>query len=84
MLKYNLGNRTFTSFTLINYSLMVDRSHSYEFVNMWNTEYQNSTTINRTHFTIGGDPSNQGHSKVFTTGQARFNPEHYVTKCMGG
>ena len=26
----------------------------------------------------------QGHSKVFTTGQARFNPERYVIKCMGG
>ena len=28
--------------------------------------------------------SNQGHSKVFTTGQARIYPEHYVIKCMGG
>ena len=27
---------------------------------------------------------NQGRSKVFTTGQARINPEHYVIKCMGG
>ena len=26
----------------------------------------------------------QGRSKVFTTGQARFNPEHYVIKCVGG
>ena len=24
------------------------------------------------------------HSKVFTTGQASVNPEHYVTKCVGG
>ena len=23
-------------------------------------------------------------SKVFTTGQARVNPEHYVIKCVGG
>ena len=23
-------------------------------------------------------------SKVFTTGQARGNPEHYVIKCVGG
>ena len=26
----------------------------------------------------------QGRSKVFTTGQARFNPEHYVIKHVGG
>ena len=26
----------------------------------------------------------QGRSKVFTTGQARFNPEHYVIKRVGG
>ena len=26
----------------------------------------------------------QGHSKVFTTGQARVNPENYVIKCVGG
>ena len=25
----------------------------------------------------------QGHSKVFTIGQARVNPEHYVIKCVG-
>ena len=24
----------------------------------------------------------QGRSKVFKTGQARFNPEHYVIKCV--
>ena len=24
----------------------------------------------------------QGRSKVFTTGQARINPEHYVIKCV--
>ena len=24
------------------------------------------------------------HSKVFTSGQARVNPEHYVIKCVGG
>ena len=24
------------------------------------------------------------HSKVFTTGQARVNPEHYVIKCVAG
>ena len=24
------------------------------------------------------------HRKVFTTGQARINPERYVIKCMGG
>ena len=24
------------------------------------------------------------HSKVFTTGQARVNAEHYVIKCVGG
>ena len=24
------------------------------------------------------------HSKVFITGQARVNPEHYVIKCVGG
>ena len=24
------------------------------------------------------------HSKVFTTGQARVNPERYVIKCVGG
>ena len=24
------------------------------------------------------------HSKVFTTSQARVNPEHYVIKCVGG
>ena len=24
----------------------------------------------------------QGHSKVFTTGQAKINPEHYVIKCI--
>ena len=24
------------------------------------------------------------NSKVFTTGQARVNPKHYVIKCMGG
>ena len=24
------------------------------------------------------------HSKVFTTGQTRVNPEHYVIKCVGG
>ena len=23
-------------------------------------------------------------SKLFTTGQARVNPEHYVIKCVGG
>ena len=26
----------------------------------------------------------QGRSKVFTTGQARVDPEHYVIKCVGG
>ena len=26
----------------------------------------------------------QGRSKVFTTGQARFNPERDVIKCVGG
>ena len=26
----------------------------------------------------------QGHSKVFTAGQARVNPEHYVINCVGG
>ena len=26
----------------------------------------------------------QGHRKVFTTGQAKINPEHYVIKCVGG
>ena len=26
----------------------------------------------------------QGRSKVFTTGQARVNSEHYVIKCVGG
>ena len=26
----------------------------------------------------------QGNSKVFTTGQARVNPEDYVIKCVGG
>ena len=25
----------------------------------------------------------QGHGKVFTTGQTRVIPEHYVIKCMG-
>ena len=29
------------------------------------------------------EASLQGRSKVFTTGQARFNPEHYVIKCVG-
>ena len=24
------------------------------------------------------------HNKIFTTGQARLNPEHYVIKFMGG
>ena len=28
--------------------------------------------------------ANQGRSKVFTTGQARFNTKHYVIKCVGG
>ena len=26
----------------------------------------------------------QGRSKVFITGQARVNPEHYVIKCVCG
>ena len=25
----------------------------------------------------------QGYSKIFTTGQARVNPKHYVIKCVG-
>ena len=25
----------------------------------------------------------QGRSKVFTTGQAIVNPEHYIIKCVG-
>ena len=25
----------------------------------------------------------QGRSKVFTTGQARIEPQHYVIKCVG-
>ena len=25
----------------------------------------------------------QGRSKVFTTGQAKVNPEHYVIRCVG-
>ena len=29
------------------------------------------------------DTIDQGHRKVFTTGQARFNPEHYVIKMRG-
>ena len=28
--------------------------------------------------------SGQGRSKVFTTGQGKFNPEDYVIKCVGG
>ena len=30
--------------------------------------------------------ASQGHNKVFTTGQARFNfnPENYIIKCVGG
>ena len=28
-------------------------------------------------------PVQQGHSKIFTTGQASVNSEHYVIKCMG-
>ena len=31
----------------------------------------------------GGGMGEQGRSKVFTTGQARFNPEQYVIKCVG-
>ena len=31
-----------------------------------------------------GGACEQGRSKVFTTGQARFNPEQYVIKCVGG
>ena len=26
----------------------------------------------------------QGHRKLFTTGQAKLNSEHYVIKCVGG
>ena len=26
----------------------------------------------------------QGRQKLFITGQAKFNPEHYLIKCVGG
>ena len=29
------------------------------------------------------DPNMQGDGKVFTTGQAMVNPEHFVIKCVG-
>ena len=33
---------------------------------------------------FGSEQKKQGRSKVFTTGQARFKPEHYAIKCVGG
>ena len=41
------------------------------------------TTLEVINLHSSDDDDDDGHSKVFATGQARFNPEHYAIKCVG-